>query len=327
VARDHYKSTDFSKQNLILSLISMASCVLQQATTSSWLARSSRLIIRPILPPLARMSHKKEHLELTSDQYRDPGATPAKVVAIKQLSSTVKGLTLQVDKKPEDNVQFQPGQWLDFFIAGEEKVGGFSMCSPPSDLTSGGTLDLAIKYSTWAPAFWVHTQCRVGDMVTFRFGGDFYYPARGLEGDHSLLLIAGGVGINPLYSIWLQAAHLARSDTNTTSSAVTTTSPASVSLLYSAATPTELIFSSNIDQTVEQVKQFNCKYFVTQEGDQTQEVTGRITKENLEKELNSKTETRTICYLCGPPKMVDQMKVWLEELGVVKEDIKFELWW
>eukprot|EP00092_Neocalanus_flemingeri_P030607 GFUD01033232.1.p1 GENE.GFUD01033232.1~~GFUD01033232.1.p1 ORF type:complete len:308 (-),score=113.65 GFUD01033232.1:61-984(-) len=307
----------------------MATCVLHQ-TTSKWLVQGTKLLTRPpSVHPLARMSHKKEHLDLTSDQYRDPGATPAQIVAIKQLSSTVKGLTLQVATKHAKDVQFQPGQWLDFFIPGEEKVGGFSMCSSPSDLTSRGTLDLAIKYSTWAPAFWVHTQCKVGDVVTFRFGGDFYYPAKGVEGDPSLLLIAGGVGINPLYSIWLQAEHLARSSNSSPTTPYTTpsTTPASVSMLYSAATPAELLFSSNIDKAVQEMEKFSCKYFVTQEGDQTREVTGRICKEDLEKELKMRTGTRTICYLCGPPGMVEQMKGWLEELGVVKEDIKFELWW
>jgi len=258
---------------------------------------------------------------------QDPGATPAKVVALTQLSSTVVGLTLQVDSSQEKHLKFQAGQWLDFFIAGEEKVGGFSMCSSPSDLTSGGTVDLAIKYSTWAPAFWVHTKCKVGDEVTFRFGGDFYYPTSGVKESHSLLLIAGGVGINPLYSIWLQAVHLAKSHNATSSSTSSKASSTSVSMLYSAATPSELIFSSNIKKAVGEMKQFSCKFFVTKKGDRTQEVTGRISKEDLEKELIRNKETRTICYLCGPPGMVDQMKGWLEDLGVVKEDIKFELWW
>lgn len=307
-------------------------------------SHSSRLIIRPTHPPLVlRMSdHRKEHLQLTSDQYRDPGATPAKVVAMRQLSSTVAGLTLQVDQAQAKHLKFQAGQWLDFFIPGEEKVGGFSMCSSPSDLACGGTVELAIKYSTWAPAFWVHTQCKVGDEVTFRFGGDFYYPASGVSGPHSLLLVAGGVGINPLYSIWLQAVdnskHITTSSSNTTTSSSnkstssksgtsSNSSPTSVSLLYSAASPSELIFSDNINKTVEEMKHFSCKYFVTKKGDKTKEVTGRICKEDLEKELEKNKGLRTICYLCGPPGMVDQMKRWLEELGVVKEDIKFELWW
>ena len=38
-----------------------------------------------------------------------------------------------------------------------------------------------------------------------RFGEDFHYPPDSLEEPHNILLIGGGVGINPLLSIWLQA--------------------------------------------------------------------------------------------------------------------------
>ena len=85
-------------------------------------------------------SNRKEHLELTSDQYRvkhcvflgekfsrdcvqDPGAVPAQVVAIENLSGTVKGLKLRVEQKIIDGgLHFKPGQWLDFFISGQEQV-------------------------------------------------------------------------------------------------------------------------------------------------------------------------------------------------------------
>jgi len=280
---------------------------------------SHKLAARQSVQALLRMSHKKEHLELTADQYRDPGASAAKVVSITQLSDTVKGLTLQLEEKEETELKFHAGQWLDFFIPGEEKVGGFSMCSCPSDLSMKGTMDLAVKFSTWAPAHWVHTQCRVGDWITFRFGGDFYYPSSGIDGEHSLLLVAGGVGINPLYSIWQAAAHLARTSS--------TTSPTSVSMLYSAASKKELIFSDNIDQEVDELNQFTASYFITRESEDAKALSRRISKTDLQLELEKKSGSRTVCYLCGPPDMVDQMRFWLEELGVKKEDIKFELWW
>ena len=89
-------------------------------------------------------------------------------MSITQLSDTVKGLTLKLAENQETDLKFHAGQWLDFFISGEEKVGGFSMCSCPSDLSMKGTMDLAVKFSTWAPAHWIHTQCRVGDWITFR---------------------------------------------------------------------------------------------------------------------------------------------------------------
>jgi len=284
----------------------------------------SELLVRHLtrhssLSLLARMTHKKEHLDLTSDQFRDPGATPAQVTRISTISPTVKSLTLQVDEKASKSISFQPGQWLDFFIPGEEKVGGFSMCSSPSDLSSKGTVELAVKFSTWAPAHWVHTKCEVGSDVTFRFGGDFFYPSSGLlTTAHSLLLIGGGVGINPLRSIWLQAAELSRNKS--------AGKPNGVSLLYSAGSQDELLFREDFDKELAAVEGFRSKYFLTRTAGGRLPLTGRLKKEDLRDELQ-KLEGRTLCYLCGPPDMVDSVRKILEELGVGKEDIKFELWW
>lgn len=275
---------------------------------------------RFFIQPVVKMSQKrKEHLELTADQYRVPGATPAQVVSITQLSDTVKGLTLKVKDQKEAGLKFHAGQWLDFFISGEDKVGGFSMCSCPSDLSMKGTLDLAVKFSTWPPAHWVHTQCKEGDWITFRFGGNFYYPCGGLDEEHSLLLIAGGVGINPLYSIWKHSAHLKQTSAQS--------SPKSVSLLFSAASSNEFIFCHEIEQDVKTLKHFTSSYYVTREKNTTTAFTRRIEKQDLKLELEKKAGSRTVCYLCGPPAMVDQTRLWLEELGVKEEDIKFELWW
>ena len=75
------------------------------------------------------------------------------------------------------SASFLAGQWVDFFIPGVEQVGGYSMCSAPSDLRPGGDeggrrrrLDLAVKASTWAPAAWMHDKARVGDVVQMRVG-------------------------------------------------------------------------------------------------------------------------------------------------------------
>ena len=145
------------------------------------------------------------HLERTAGQFRAPGAAAAKVIEVSSLSPTVKKLVL----KPDPGVSFAAGQWVDFFIPGVERVGGFSMSSAPSQLEEEGTLDLAVKASLAAPAHWVHTACKVGDTVGLRVGGNFFHPTPGLSFPHSILLVAGGVGINPLFSIMQQCKSLA----------------------------------------------------------------------------------------------------------------------
>merc|ERR1712126_426611 len=129
-------------------------------------------------------------MELTSTSQREDAVLQAKVESVRMLSPTVKGLGLNLLSIPSQS--FQARQWLDLFIPSVAQVGGFSMCSSPLKLQKEARLDLAVKQSTWAPAKWVHTQCKEGDLVELRFGGDFSYPLEGLQEPHAVYLIAGG---------------------------------------------------------------------------------------------------------------------------------------
>ena len=70
-------------------------------------------------------------------------------------------------------------------------VGGFSMWSSPRKLETEKILDLAVKYSEWPPANWLHTQAKEGDAVSMRFGGNFHYPDKNIDTSkhHDVLLI------------------------------------------------------------------------------------------------------------------------------------------
>ena len=58
-------------------------------------------------------------------------------------------------------------------------------------------LDLAVKFSTWGPAYWLHTKAEIGSSVALRVGGDFHYPnlateaAGNLVANHSFLFKKG----------------------------------------------------------------------------------------------------------------------------------------
>ena len=115
---------------------------------------------------------RPEHLQLTSLQTRQTDMFDAEIACIEDLSPTIKGFTLQLISKEGDVPTFKAGQWVDFFIPGVEKVGGYSMCSGPGNLEQLGHLDLAVKFSTWPPAQWLHTKAKVGSKVAFRIGVD-----------------------------------------------------------------------------------------------------------------------------------------------------------
>ncbi|KAJ0298457.1 hypothetical protein COL516b_009838 [Colletotrichum fioriniae] len=123
---------------------------------------------------------------------------------------------------------FLPGQWLDTYVPGVPKAGGFTLTSPPSKavLPRSAYLELAVQNSPTNPAAaWLWDQPVDDDddddenedrslverkpEIQVRVGGSFVWPPPGITDLASLrriVFIAGGVGVNPLMSI---VSHLA----------------------------------------------------------------------------------------------------------------------
>ncbi|KAF4799258.1 Oxidoreductase NAD-binding domain-containing protein 1 [Turdus rufiventris] len=152
-----------------------------------------------------KSKRKMDHLERTANNFRQEVITQAKVCGITNESETVKRLRLAIANK---DFTFKAGQWVDFFIPGVSVVGGFSICSSPGLLEREGILELAVKHTVHPPAHWIHTECTLDSEVALRVGGDFFFDPQPGDSPVNLVLIAGGVGINPLFSILLHIADL-----------------------------------------------------------------------------------------------------------------------
>ncbi|CAG5890746.1 unnamed protein product [Menidia menidia] len=231
---------------------------------------------------------------------------------------------------------------VDFFIPGVDKVGGFSMCSSPGLLQREGVIELAVKYTKHPPAHWIHTmsllgssfsphlsgvsflpplQCKVGSRVAMRVGGNFFFDPAPSDPSVDLLLVAGGVGINPLYSIMLHAADLLRPSR---APGGPDCHIGSAHLCYSAKNTQELLFK------VELPDKFSCNFHVTQQSADVEPdlrpfiQSGRITAEELQARVDT---SRTLCFLCGPPPMIEAISQTLRDLGLPADRIIFEKWW
>ncbi|XP_061738408.1 oxidoreductase NAD-binding domain-containing protein 1 [Nerophis ophidion] len=298
-------------------------CALTSAGRSLSLSCTAAGLLRSLLPPSItrrNMSSKRQmdHLERTAHNQRQSALYPAQVCGIMNESETVKRLRIAVH--PDFN--FKAGQWVDLFIPGVEKVGGFSMCSSPGLLQREGVVELAVKYSKHPPAHWVHTACTLGSQVAMRVGGDFYFDPPPSDPAVNLLLVAGGVGINPLYSILSHAADLLE---------VSRAPMGSAHLCYSAKTTQEILFKNSILQVCGQFPdKLSCDFHVTQQSDdlethlQSFVSRKRITAESLRPHVDPK---RTLCYLCGPPPMIEAISRTLRDLGLAQDRIVFEKWW
>ena len=74
--------------------------------------------------------------------------------------------------------------------------------------------------------------------MTMRVGGDFYYSPGPDTGHRDLLLLAGGVGVNPLYSMLQHFVYCQGKEESFVKGR-------SAHMLYSARNETELIFKVN----------------------------------------------------------------------------------
>ncbi len=80
-------------------------------------------------------------------------------------------------------------------------------------------------------------QCGVGSVVNVRVGGDFYFQPT--SDSRNLLLIAGGIGINPIWSIVQETLEMDRQSNLRRF----------ICVLYSAKTTDELVFLVRVNNT------------------------------------------------------------------------------
>lgn len=272
--------------------------------------------------PIVREEGTGKHLKITAKNTRFPVVAQAVVTDIRAESPTVRGLTLRVDNSV---FSFKAGQWIDLFIPGIETVGGFSMYSCPCQLTHTGTIDLGIKFSRWPPAYWVHDQCKIGSEVAIRAGGDFFYAPEIGNLSHDLLLIAGGVGINPLASMFFHASSLHQLHEENKEEY----RPGRILLMYSAKTYEELLYKPRLDFISASMPETEISYFITREAPpKSSRITyGRITQETLKSALESLDTSSLKTFVCGPPPMIEEINDHLLACGLLQNQVLYEKWW
>ena len=231
---------------------------------------------------------------------------PVRTADIRQISPTVKSFILALDGKP---FTFLPGQWIDCFmeIDGRTEVAGYSMTSAPNE---EGWFSIAVKLvGDNAVTDYLHNGAKVGDTLIVEGGsGDFYYTG---DSTQPIALISGGIGITPIASIirFIDKSGLQ----------VPTT------LVYSASAPSELLFREEFEAIEARNPSFRTHFRVTRPNTEPWHGnTGRITAATLR---SAGIDSGHLCYVCGPPEMIQAMLSVLKEIGVPEERLQFEQWW
>ncbi|CAG8486194.1 13086_t:CDS:2 [Cetraspora pellucida] len=230
-------------------------------------------------------------------------------------------------------------QWLDVFIPNVSIVGGFSLTSTPYQYNLTNTFELSIKYSTNPPAKWFHENAKIGDSVEVRVGGEFVWDEKKEQedGTECVMFIAGGVGINPLISMFTSILEV---ENNSNVNYMKKVGVKKIRLLYSAKSFSELLFYNRIEKLRKEWPQvLECKYFLTGENvspsqspfanDESefcygQRISQKILGDIIMKEHDNLDKLK--CFICGPPIMRDDLICWLKSAGLIEKRILLEKW-
>ena len=184
----------------------------------------------------------------------------------------------------------------------------YSIASAPEDTEKGGFIEFLIKVDSdeqWGEKF---PPLRRGARLVVKGPfGQFTFPARPSE-EH-FLFIAGGTGIAPMRSMIRHAratGHRGR-----------------ISVLYSARTPQDFAYRGEL-RGMARRGEVRLVLTATRGPDERwRGERGRITSAQLDVLLD---DPATLCFVCGPAAMVDDVPRMLGELGVDRGRIRIEEW-
>ncbi|GKZ29217.1 hypothetical protein AbraIFM66950_003830 [Aspergillus brasiliensis] len=226
-------------------------------------------------------------------------------------------------------------------------------------------VELAVQYAPSNPAsawLWRPADQILGTELSIRVGGSFVWPPSSgvdLAKVQNIVFVAGGVGINPLISM---LSHLNNGD-----EIALPHPSFNIRFLYSTKLPRkeeekegtvtsssdsssleQILFLSRLRQIIasqSQVRrlQISLDLFITDNGLDRSSLTGsaepedltlhtrRINRDDLRKAISgpdgSVEAEQTVCYVCGPPGMTDEVVNSLEDFLGDKERVYYEKWW
>ncbi|KAL4811266.1 hypothetical protein BDV18DRAFT_129002 [Aspergillus unguis] len=216
-------------------------------------------------------------------------------------------------------------------------------------------VELAVQNAPSNPAsawLWRPKEEILGKELCIRVGGSFVWPPSDikLEGIRNAVFVAGGVGINPIISM---LSHLNNNDESTGRYHPSL----NIHILYSSKLPDatspesaldQVLFLPRLREIVRSQSQFHrlritLDLFLSNLQDQSSSLLRqtpedlaihprRINQEDLKKAVSGNgvqfAPDETVCYVCGPPQMTDEVVGTVTGLlNGQKERVFYEKWW
>jgi ferredoxin-NADP reductase len=199
------------------------------------------------------------------------------------------------------------GQALLIGTPGYEPRRPYSIAAAPEDTEHDGWLEFLVGVDAQGIAG-PHLDLTPGSLVQVEGPvGRFTFPAHSEE--QRFVFIAGGTGIAPLRAMLRHALHVKHR---------------AIGLLYSARTPGEFAYEAEFrtlarDGLIE-LRQTITRDFRSEDWTGTR---GRISSDDLAPLVHDRA---TLCFICGPPALVEQTAHLLHGLGISQHRVRIEEW-
>ena len=235
---------------------------------------------------------------------------PLKVTAIEKTIRDAVVVTLEPEN-PE-RFAFIQGQYLTFrrFFDGLELRRSYSICAGRDD----GLLQVGIKrVAGGAFSSWANTELRVGDVMEAMPPMGGFYADPGAKQPH-ILAFAGGSGITPVLSI-LRTGLAADADARFT-------------LVYANRSPTTIMFREDLEDLKNRyLGRLNIIHILEDDVQEIDLFRGRVDAEKCAALFANWIDIASVdtAFICGPEPMMVAISDALQDHGVAKDRIRFEL--
>ena len=197
------------------------------------------------------------------------------------------------------------GQAVRIGAHGGAKRKPYSIAAAPEDARRDGWLELLVGLDELSPG--PHVSLAAGQRVNVEGPlGAFTFPSNPIE--RRFVFIAGGTGIAPLRAMLRHALSIPHAE---------------IGLLYSVRTPDEFAYEAEL-RSLARDRRIELRQTVTREISATWTgARGRISRDDLQPLVH---DPATLCFICGPPALVDEMPRLLQDLGILRSRIRIEEW-
>jgi len=202
---------------------------------------------------------------------------------------------------------FEPGQAIWIGAHGQPQRKPYSIASAPEDISREGRLQLLVGVDATGVAG-PHLPLDVGVEIDIEGpAGGFTFPLNPTE--RRFLFVAGGTGISPLRSMLRHALNVPHD---------------SIGVMYSARLPEEHAFANEL-RAMANAGAIELRFTATRVTAQEAWAggRGRMTQKDLAPLVH---DARTLCFVCGPQALVDEVPGMLHALGVLRECVRIEEW-